>query len=93
MALLNDGMIWFNTEGSFGVSSLYFLPYLCNADYDKARKEALNEYFEEFLSFFFPQIHALVDWSITPIALDKELQQLKADYPPDLRIADKFYQV
>jgi len=63
------------------------------ANYDESWKEALNEYFENFLSFFFPNIHALVDWNKAPIALDKEFQQLKADSDPYLRIADKLYEV
>jgi len=63
------------------------------AKYDKAWKEALNEYFEDFLSFFFPNIHSLVDWNKAPIALDKELQQLKANADPNLKIADKLYEV
>jgi len=63
------------------------------ANYDESWKEALNEYFESFLSFFFPNIHSLIDWNKTPVARDKEFQQLKADYPPDLRVADKLYQV
>jgi len=63
------------------------------ANYDEAWKEALSEYFADFLSFFFPNIHSLVDWNKTPIALDKELQQLKADEDPNLKIADKLYEV
>jgi len=63
------------------------------ANYDESWKEALNEYFESFLSFFFPNIHALVDWNEIPIARDKEFQQLKADSDPDLRVADKLYKV
>jgi len=63
------------------------------ANYDESWKEALNEYFESFLSFFFPNIHSLIDWNKTPVARDKEFQQLKADYPPDLQVADKLYQV
>ena len=63
------------------------------ANYDESWKEALNEYFESFLSFFFPNIHSLVNWNKAPIALDKEFQQLKADSDPNLRIADKLYEV
>jgi hypothetical protein len=63
------------------------------ANYDEAWKEGLSEYFDSFLGFFFPQIHSLIDWTQTPISLDKELQQITADSHPDLRIADKLYQV
>jgi hypothetical protein len=32
-------------------------------DFDSPWKEALSLYFEAFISLFFPDIHALVDWS------------------------------
>jgi hypothetical protein len=63
------------------------------ADYDNPWKEALNEYFEPFLQFFFPQVHALIDWSRTPQSLDKELQQITPASDVGLRVADKLYQV
>jgi hypothetical protein len=31
------------------------------ADYDNPWKEALEQYFEAFLAFFFPQAHAEID--------------------------------
>ncbi|GAB1541145.1 hypothetical protein NUACC21_38150 [Scytonema sp. NUACC21] len=43
------------------------------ANYDKSWKEALNEYFEDFLAFFFPEAHRAIDWTQTPELLDKEL--------------------
>ncbi|WP_211942191.1 hypothetical protein [Cylindrospermopsis raciborskii] len=41
------------------------------ANYDEPWKEALTEYFEQFLLFFFPGIHQLIDWGKTPESLDK----------------------
>ncbi|MEE6161005.1 hypothetical protein U9R62_06505 [Cylindrospermopsis raciborskii DSH] len=35
------------------------------ANYDEPWKEALTEYFEQFLLFFFPGIHQLIDWGKT----------------------------
>ncbi|MBD2776400.1 transposase [Iningainema tapete] len=64
-----------------------------NANYDEPWKEALEEYFEPFLEFFFPQVHALIDWSKLPNSLDKELQQITASSDSGLRFADKLYQV
>jgi hypothetical protein len=46
------------------------------ADYDSPWKDALEFYFEDFLTFFFQGVHELIDWSKTPIPLDKELQQV-----------------
>ncbi|MEE6161001.1 hypothetical protein U9R62_06485 [Cylindrospermopsis raciborskii DSH] len=39
------------------------------ANYDEPWKEALTEYFEQFLLFFFPGIHQLIDWGKTPESL------------------------
>ena len=48
------------------------------AYYDESWKEALSEYFEPFLSFFFPSVHQLIDWKQVPQSLDQELQQITA---------------
>ncbi len=64
-----------------------------NANYDEPWKEALGEYFEDFLQFFFPQVHNLIDWSKPPKSLDKELQQITASSDSTLRFADKLFQV
>ena len=63
------------------------------ANYDESWKEALSEYFEPFLSFFFPQVHQLIDWTQVPQSLDKELQQITASSETKKRFADKLYQV
>ncbi|MBK1990943.1 DUF4351 domain-containing protein [Sphaerospermopsis aphanizomenoides BCCUSP55] len=63
------------------------------ANYDESWKEALNEYFESFLFFFFPQIHELIDWKESPQPLDKELQEITASSETEKRIADKLYKV
>ncbi|WP_242541156.1 hypothetical protein [Phormidium pseudopriestleyi] len=47
-----------------------------NANYDQPWKEALEDYLEPFLAFFFPQVHEVVDWSRGYESLDKELQQI-----------------
>ncbi|MCA2865367.1 MAG: hypothetical protein IM326_17370, partial [Microcystis sp. M020S1] len=41
------------------------------ANYDEPWKEALTEYFEAFLCFFFPEVHQLIDWTKTPESLEK----------------------
>ena len=44
-----------------------------DSDYDGAWKEVLREYFDRFLSDYFPATHALIDWSVEPKWLDKEI--------------------
>ena len=63
------------------------------ANYDESWKEALSEYFEDFLVFFFHDIYQQIDWSIPPQSLDKELQQITASSDTEKCIADKLYQV
>ncbi|MDB9421085.1 hypothetical protein [Microcystis aeruginosa] len=63
------------------------------ANYDESWKEALSEYFEPFLSFFFPQVHQLIDWTQIPQSLDKELQQITTSSETKKRFADKLYKV
>ncbi len=63
------------------------------ADYDNHWKEAIDEYFEQFLSLCFPEAHAVVDWSRQPQLLDKELQQIAQEAKIGKRLADKLFQV
>jgi hypothetical protein len=64
-----------------------------SADYDSPWKEVLNEYFEAFLAFFFPEIHRDIDWSRGYRPLDKEFQQLVREGEQGRRIADMLVQV
>lgn len=63
------------------------------ANYDETWKEAIGEYFELFLQFFYPEIHQQIDWSKKPISLDKELEQITASSQTEKRYADKLFQV
>jgi len=63
------------------------------ANYDESWKEALSEYFDSFLSFFFPNTYDLVDWNKTPISLEQELRQVTAYDKTKIRVADKLYKV
>ena len=63
------------------------------ANYDESWKEALTEYFDSFLSFFFPVAYKAIDWTKPPESLDKELQQITASSATEKRIADKLYKV
>ena len=63
------------------------------ANYDDTWKEAIGEYLELFLLFFYPKIHQQIDWSKKPISLDKELEQITASSQTEKRYADKLFQV
>jgi hypothetical protein len=62
-------------------------------EYDSPWKEALERYFEAFMSFFFPEAHAEIDWSRGYEFLDKELQQVARDAELGRRLADKLVKV
>ena len=63
------------------------------ANYDQTWKEAIGEYLELFLQFFYPDIHQEIDWSNPPISLDKELEKITASSQTKKRYADKLFQV
>ncbi len=63
------------------------------ANYDEPWKEALTEYFEAFLYFFFPEVHQLIDWTKIPESLEKELKRITASAKTKKRFADKLYKV
>ena len=62
-------------------------------DYDSPWKEILEEYFQDFLDFFFPEIACEIDWDRGHTFLDKELQQVVRDAELGRRLADKLVQV
>ncbi len=64
-----------------------------NANFDQPWKEAIEDYLERFLEFFFPQVHALVDWSRGYESLDKELQQISPSAESGEREGDKLFKV
>ena len=63
------------------------------ADYDNPWKEAIEQYFEQFLAFFFPITYNIIDWNRSPESLDKELQQLMREAEVGKRLADKLFKV
>jgi len=62
-------------------------------DYDSPWKNALEEYFEEFMQLFFPDTHADIDWSRPIEFMDKELQQVALEAEVGRRYADKLAKV
>jgi hypothetical protein len=63
------------------------------ANYDEPWKEAIGDYFPEFLSFFFPQVNELINWLEKPISLEQELQKITADSDDTKRCVDKLFKV
>ncbi|BAU16050.1 hypothetical protein LEP3755_66170 (plasmid) [Leptolyngbya sp. NIES-3755] len=63
------------------------------ANYDAPWKEALERYFEQFLIFFFPQIHAEIDWQRGCESMDSEFQQVVRDAEVGKRFVDKLVKV
>jgi len=61
--------------------------------FDAPWKAALECYLEPFLRMCFPRVHQLVDWRVTPVFLEKELQQLSSDLPRGHVTADKLVKV
>jgi hypothetical protein len=62
-------------------------------EFDHAWKEVLDLYFERFLAFFFPDVHAAIDWTRGYVSLDKELRKIQRDAAFGKREADKLVKV
>jgi len=62
-------------------------------DYDSPWKEVLEQYFKEFIEFFFPQAYEDIDWEKGYEFLDKELQQITKDADEIRRYVDKLARV
>ncbi len=62
-------------------------------DYDSPWKEILEVYFEWFLAFLFPEIHAAVDWGRGHEFLDKEFQKIVREAEEKRRTVDKLVKV
>lgn len=63
------------------------------SDYDSPWKEAIESYFEPFMAFFFPQIHAEIHWVSGYEFLDKELEKVVREAEIGRRYADKLVKV
>jgi hypothetical protein len=63
------------------------------AEFDKAWKEILSLYFQDFMGFFFPQAHAQIVWEAGFQFLDKEIEQISRSAKVGSRRADKLVQV
>jgi hypothetical protein len=63
------------------------------SDFDNPWKDVLEHFFRQFLAFFFPEVHAAIDWSRDYESLDKELQQIVRESELGPRLADKLFKV
>lgn len=61
--------------------------------YDSPWKEAIERHFADFLRFFFPQVHAQVDWAQPVMFLDQELRAIVRDAELGTRYVDKLIQL
>jgi len=62
-------------------------------EYDSPWKEILEDYFEDFMAFFFPKAHQDIDWSAGYTFLDKELEKVVRDAELGSRRVDKLARV
>jgi hypothetical protein len=63
------------------------------SDFDSPWKEALEYFLAPFLAFFFPEVHAGIDWSRGYESLDKELHQIVRAARSPKGLADKLFKV
>jgi hypothetical protein len=63
------------------------------ANYDEAWKAAIEQYFEAFVAFFFPEAHQAIAWERGYEFLDQELQQIVMDAEAGTRFVDKLLKV
>jgi len=56
---------------------------------DSPWKTLIEQYLEEFVAFFFPDIHKMIDWTLGYEFLDQEFQQIVRDSELGKRLADK----
>ncbi len=62
-------------------------------DYDSPWKEVIEQFFPQFILFFFPHIHTAIEWTKGYAFLDKEFQQITRDAQTGKRYVDKLVQV
>ena len=58
-------------------------------DYDSPWKEIIEQYFTEFIDFFFPKAYKDIDWKKGYEFLDKELRQITKDAEIGRKHVDK----
>ena len=64
-----------------------------NDHYDSPWKEAIEQYFPEFMSFYFPYAYRGIDWTKEHVFLDQELRAIVQDAELGTRFVDKLVRV
>ncbi len=64
-----------------------------SVDYDAVWKEVVQNLFRDCLAFLFPEVEAMIDWSLKPTFLNVELPKLFPDLPQGMRRPDLVAQV
>ncbi len=62
-------------------------------EHDSPWKEVLEDLFEEFLAFFFPELHHAIDFTQPPEFLENELRQIAVEGETGKRVVDKLVKV
>ena len=62
-------------------------------EYDSPWKEAVDNYFPEFMAFYFPDAYSQIDWTEEPIFWDQELRAVVRDAELGKRFVDKLVQI
>ncbi|HAI68702.1 MAG TPA: cytosolic protein [Gammaproteobacteria bacterium] len=62
-------------------------------EYDSPWKEIIEQFFEDFMIFFFPKVHQEIDWTVKPEFLEQELQKVMRDAVTKTRRVDKLVKV
>ena len=62
-------------------------------DYDSPWKEILEQYFPEFMAFFFPDAYADIDWQVNHEFMENELRQVIGEAELGVRRVDKLVKV
>nr|VFJ47937.1 MAG: Putative transposase, YhgA-like [Candidatus Kentron sp. FM]VFJ62057.1 MAG: Putative transposase, YhgA-like [Candidatus Kentron sp. FM]VFK07319.1 MAG: Putative transposase, YhgA-like [Candidatus Kentron sp. FM]VFK07903.1 MAG: Putative transposase, YhgA-like [Candidatus Kentron sp. FM] len=69
-------------------------PHMNDSDaYDSPWKEVLEHAFPEFMAFYFPEVHAQIDWARGHGFKDTELRQVVRDAKLGKRLADALVQI
>lgn len=64
-----------------------------NTEYDTPWKESIENYFPEFIEFFYPEAYQEIDWEKGYEFLEKELQQITKEGELGKRLVDKLVKV
>ena len=64
-----------------------------NDHYDSPWKDAIEHYFPEFMTFYFPDAYQCIDWTKEYVFLDQELRSVVQDAELGTRFVDKLVRV